>query len=47
MKKVETIAAYVNLISEILFLLIGVVVLKILIVFYSNFGGLMNLAKDL
>jgi len=42
--KVEMISAYISLMSEVLYLAIGLVVLKILITFAGNFGELIKLA---
>lgn len=47
MKKLETLTAYINLIAEIIFLGIGLVVLEILIDFKANFKALLDLAGKL
>lgn len=44
MRKINIMTAYVSLISEILYLGIGLVVLRILIGFADNFNNLLELA---
>ena len=47
MKKLETLTAYINLISEVVFLLIAVVVMSMLIDFKANFKTLLDLASGM
>lgn len=47
MKKLETISAYINLISEVIFMGIAVVIMGILIDFKVNFKALLELAAGL
>ncbi len=47
MKKLEILTAYVSLISEVIYLGVGLVVLSMLINFAKNFKSLLDLAAGM
>lgn len=47
MKKLETLTAYISLVSEVIYLGIAVVVLGMLINFSANFKSLLELASGM
>jgi len=47
MKKLEILTAYVNLMSEIIYLSIGLIVMAVLINFAKNFKSLLDLAAGM